>query len=432
MKRVLVLAYYFPPLGGAGVQRTVKFVNHLPELGFETTVVTGPEGYAPHWAPRDRALEAEVPDDLRVLRARGIPRQGAGARAARWLGITSPFERWWRHEALRLGRSVVRDVDLVYASLSPFGTASVATALAAEADVPSILDLRDPWALDEWAVYPTAVHRALDRRRMRHALRASQAVIANCPEAARELVARFPELASARVATIANGWDRDDFTGNVAPRDDGRVRIVYAGYSHIGTARSRGALGVFRKLAGGSTRGLETLPRSHFFLLHALQHVCAADPELRGRFEVHIAGAARAVDATPSEAIRVVRHGYLPHDAAVDLMRSSDALFLALHDLPTRRRALTVPGKTYEYLATGKPIIAALPDGDARDLLATMPGVWLCRPRDVRAIESAVLEVAELGEGSEFRRDVDRFERRTLAAELAALFGEVLAAAGKR
>ena len=66
--------------------------------------------------------------------------------------------------------------------------------------------------------------------------------------------------------------------------------------------------------------------------------------------------------------------GYLAHDETVALLRSADLLFLPMHDLPEGRRATIVPGKTYEYLASRRLILAVVPDGDARDLLAHADG----------------------------------------------------------
>ena len=84
MRRVGLLAYYFPPLGGAGVQRAVTLARRLPELGWEPVVVTGPAGGGDRWTPRDAGLGRGL-DDLEVVRVEGPePPRGSG-RAERWL-----------------------------------------------------------------------------------------------------------------------------------------------------------------------------------------------------------------------------------------------------------------------------------------------------------------------------------------------------------
>jgi glycosyltransferase involved in cell wall biosynthesis len=131
----------------------------------------------------------------------------------------------------------------------------------------------------------------------------------------------------------------------------------------------------------------------------------------------------------------VVVHGYLPHSETVSLLRSADLLFLPMHDLPAGVRARIVPGKTYEYLAAGPPILAGVPDGDARDLLAEAGHALLCRPSDRAAMARAIAEQAERARSGAPALQADpgvvtRYERRRLAAELAAVFDGVLGGTG--
>lgn len=395
MKSVLVLDYFFPPLGGVGPQRSVKFIKHFRSLGYEPVVVTGPEGDTVDYAPVDPVLAAEVPAGIRVERIETFPpRAGRGRRRVRrLLGNWSALEDWWRREAAPLARAVARDVDLVYAGMSPFSSAEVAAQVAEETNVPWIADLQDPWALDDWLIYPTALHRRLDQRRMRKALRTASAVVMTTPEAARLVASRFPELAGIPVVSIPFGWDAADFSGTRKPRADGRFRVVYAGYSHVQRGLEHRARRRARELFGGAVRGLDILPRSHVFLVEAMSRLAEEEDDELPDLELHVAGAAPFDKPKELRNVAIVHHGYLSHDLAVDLMRSADALFLAMHDLPPGMRTTTVPGKTYEYLASGRPILGALPEGDARDLLSDLPGAWLCRPADVECMTRALREL---------------------------------------
>lgn len=431
VKRVLVLSYYFPPLGGVGAQRPLKFVKHLPEWGYEAIVVTGPDTAEVAWAPKDAVLDAEIPANVPVHRAAGphpVP-SGSRHRLARWSGSWSPFHRWWQDEAMRVGLEAARDVDVVYTMMSPFSSAGAAAAVARSAGTPWVADLQDPWALDEWTVYPTALHRRLDLRRMRRDLRSAAAIVTTAHEPARVLREQFPDLAAV-IATIPWGWDRDDFVGAVPSRADGAFRIVYAGYTHLDRGRRHRARRPFRRMLGGAVKGLDILPRSHLYLMEAIERVGRLDPALARRTELHIAGPAPVGDHALGGAGAILRsYGYLPHDRAVALMRSADVLFLPMHDLPPGTRAHTIPGKTYEYLASGRPILAALPDGDARDLLGTAADVWLCRPVDVEGMAAALVEIAHarlhVGGRAELAA---RFEWRELSRQLAGLFDEIVGA----
>lgn len=429
MKRVLVLSYYFPPLGGVGAQRPLKFVKHLPAWGYQAVVVTGPVAAEVEWAPRDSVLHAEVPADVRTLRAAGPPPATSGNRhrLARWTGTWSPFHRWWQEEATRVGHEAVADVDVVYTMMSPFSTAAAAAAVARAGGKPWVADLQDPWALDEWTVYPTALHRRLDTRRMRRDLRSAAAIVTTAREPAELLEAGFPDLAASRIVTIPWGWDRDDFGGEVPPRSDDAFRVVYAGYTHLERGRTHRARRPLRRMLGGAVKGLDILPRSHLYLMDAIDRVGHLDPELARRTELHIAGPAPVGDYALGGGARVHSYGYLPHDEAVALMRSADVLFLPMHDLPRGTRTRTVPGKTYEYLASGRPILAALPDGDARDLLAGAANVWLCRPTEVEAMAGALMEIANAPGPAPGRAELaERFEWRELSRQLASVFDEIL------
>jgi glycosyltransferase involved in cell wall biosynthesis len=428
MRRALVLAYYFPPAGGGGVQRSVKFVKYLPLFGYAPVVVTGPAvaagGVASPWAPTDETLSTEVgdePDIARIDVAEPPPSGRWRRRAERWLGAPRPFSRWWIEESVALGARVGRDAELIYASMSPFESGVAAARLARELGKPWVADLRDPWALDEILVYPTFLHRRLEAARMRRTLASAAAIVMNTPEAAAAVLRAFPELRVKRIITIPNGYDAEDFTGP-PPDRDGTFRIVHAGFAH--TARIARAPS---RLLGGAVRGFNVLTRSHVTLLQATERLLARRPDLRNGVEVHLAGFTydEERDRLNSEYIHL--HGYLPHRETVALLRSSDLLFLPMHDLPAGRRALTVPGKTYEYVASGRPILAAVPKGDAADLLSRCGTATVCRPSDLAAIERALEEAIERHRDGRPAPPLDRgviepFERRALTQRLAEVF----------
>ena len=123
-------------------------------------------------------------------------------------------------------------------------------------------------------------------------------------------------------------------------------------------------------------------------------------------------------------------HGYVTHAESIELMRTADLLFLPMQNLPSGVRATIVPGKTYEYLASGTPILAAVPDGDARDILDAAGNARLCRPDDVTGMAAAISEaVDDHRTGRPARppdpRVVARYEYRKLAEELAVVFDGV-------
>jgi glycosyltransferase involved in cell wall biosynthesis len=266
-------------------------------------------------------------------------------------------------------------------------------------------------------------------------LATAAAIVMNTEEAARAVRA-LPGVSRKPIFVIPNGYDASDFTGP-APVPAGDVlSIVHTGYLHTALGHSHRRTARVRALVGGMARGVDFLPRSHVYLLRALEQVLATHPESARRIEVHFAGVLSAADEAVIRDFaypEIVRaHGYVPHSESVRLVRSAGLLFLPMYDLPPGRRARIVPGKAYEYLASGRPILAAVPDGDARDLMEATDGVHVCRPTDVDAMAAAI--------GSELDRPRDQpaatldrrellapYERRRLTARLAEAFDEVLA-----
>ncbi len=435
MKRILYLAYNFPPVGGAGVQRNAKFVRYLPELGYAPVVVTGTGGSAGRWAPSDDTLESDVPDGTEVHRLAGPEPEESGrwrGRTERWLGMRTTWSRWWMEHAAVQGRALATEADVVYAAMAPYETAEVAARIARDAGKPWVADLQDPWALDEMMVYPSSLHRRLDVARMRAVLARADAIVMNTPESAARLRARLPELAGKLVFSIPNGFDAADFAGPAAERDDDAFRIVHTGYLHTELGRQNRRAGRVARMLGGTNGSVDIFTRSHVYLLAALDRLREADPDLASTVELHLAGVLTATDRDYAQHPAVRLRGYLPHAESVALIRSADLLFLPMHNLPPGERMSIVPGKTYEYLASGRPILAAVPDGDARDLLEEAGTARLCRPDDVDAMAEIVASELKWARARRAQRTPDatvlaRYERRGLSEQLAEVFDGVLA-----
>jgi hypothetical protein len=330
-----------------------------------------------------------------------------------------------------VGRRAGAGADLVLASCLPYETAVAGARLAAELGTPWVADLEDPWALDEMRIYPTEVHRALELRRMRAALGNASAVIMCAEEAAVRVRRALPNL-SGRVAGIPIGFEAGDFEDAPQGHDGDALRIVHTGSMHTDFGLRQRETRQIRRILGGTFPGLDVLTRSHVFLIEAIEALMAQEPALRGRIELHLAGQLTEGDravAAPHAFVRTP--GLLSHRDTVALMRSADLLFLPMHDLPPGTRAGLIPYKTYEYLAAERPILAAVPDGDVRDMLAPLEHVTLVRPADVPAMSAALRDrVARLpappvrdGLGSEALRP---FERGAAVARIAAVFDGVL------
>lgn len=325
----------------------------------------------------DPSLEGEQPVDAEVHRVPGPA--PSGSRFASALMLQSAWERWWARSLAEVAARV-RDVDAVYAWAQPYATLHAAARL----EKPWVADLSDPWALDEMWFYATGLHRRRELRRMRETLRSAGAVVMSAPEAAKRVRQAFPELHG--VTSVPFGYDAAAFAGEAPARTDDRFRIVHVGEFHTEIGRRQERHRTLRRLLGGDSTA-DVLTRSPLHLMRALERLDTT------RIELHLAGKLSAADEEILAGSPLVhRHGYVPHADAVALMRSADLLFQPMQDVPGR--AGLVPGKTYEYLAARRPILAAVPAGDARDLLSEA-GAHVVEPIDEAAMAAVIRDELE-------------------------------------
>ena len=398
-------------------------------MGHHCTVVAGPGSPRSRWTPADPTLTTELPRSLEVFRVPGpepAPPRAVRAKIERWIPTRRKWSKWWINGVVETGADVAADV--VYTIMSPFESADASQRLALRLGVPWIADLGDPWALDEMAVFPTGVHRRRELRRMRRLLGSAAAIVMSTPEAAVELVRVFPEFAAKPVLAIPNGYDAADFAVSVPAREDVMFRIVHTGYLHTDLGLRQQRTRPLRRLLGGQLGGVEILTRSHVYLLEALRRLFEEDPGLIDRVELVLAGVLSEADRAVIADLPFVRTpGYLSHSESLALMRSADLLFLPMQKLPAGRRSTTVPGKTYEYLASGRPVLAAVPEGDARDILLAAGTAQICDPDDTHSMTEAIRELLHRDVEAQPRpKEIERFEYLGLASQASELAERVV------
>lgn len=428
MRRFLMVAYFFPPMGDGGVFRSLKLARYLPEFGWEPVVLCGrPEDY---WV-RDASLLAELPPTLerlpvggltgqgllRRLRGKGGPASAGGARSSRGFARLRRLADFfllpdgyagWIGPATRAGRRrlAAGDIDLVYSSSPPDSGHRVAERLAAASGLPWVADFRDPWFGLHLKTPPTAWHR-WRHARMEAAVLARAQVVA-VTEAWR---ADYAARAARPPRLIRNGFDPADYAPReiAARRPGAPLRILHTG-----------------KLS---------LTRSAAPFLAGFAALRAEQPALVAGVELHFLGPRESDNEAAAAALGLadcVRFDDpVSHAESVARQQAADLLLLIKHDDP--RYKDLVPGKFYEYAAAGPPLLAVTPAGEVEQLIAAHALGWVCRPEaaSVRAVLAEAL--ATLRAGAWTRRPAPAaFSRREQARDMAALFDELVAAGGKR
>ncbi len=437
MKRVLMISYYFPPSGGPGVQRVLKFVKYLPAFGWQPTVLTvAPEHAA--YPDLDPTLAEEIPATVRLVRTRswdpyavyarfqgkakdetvgvGFVKEGDAVsgrqRLARWVraNVFLPDARvGWVPFARRAARSLFKEgaYDVIFTSGTPHSTHLVGRSLRQRFHTPWVVDMRDPWTdISYYQDLPhTALARRVDAALERSVLSTADAVISVSDGVGRLLQAK---AALRRYETVPNGYDPADVpAGEVTRRGD---RFIIA---HVGTLS-----------------GQQQAPG----LVQALARCAEADPAWRARLEIrfvgHVDGAILAAyrDAGLGDALTVVP--YVPHAEAIGHMRQADLLMVAVQRV-VHNEGVT-PAKMFEYLSIGTPVLGlAPPDGDLARILRETSGGCTFAHEDADGITAFIAEHAARAARGDPPPCPDTtalhaYDRRILTGKLAALFDRLV------
>jgi glycosyltransferase involved in cell wall biosynthesis len=415
--RVLLVTMYFPPAGGGGVQRPLKLAQYLPALGIETHVLAPDD---PKWVHRDPDLR--IPTQAWVHRVRyvgpkarkpaeelhgteGLGRALVHARIASRRLLVPDASVTWNLTAIPAAIRIARReaIDAVITTSPPGSVHFVGAAVKRATGARWLADLRDPLIANPHRRADTAATRAKQAAAAgvaRLVARSADAISCVSDAIAEEVRALEPR---GEVRTIANGCDFDDFAGLEYRRAE-RFRITHAG-SFFGRRD----------------------PRPFLQALHD------SDLDVVARF----VGDFRASDREWADSLglgeRLELVPYAPHAEALRLQRDSEALLLLVPDSGGRGRGV-LSGKVFEYLAAGRPILAAVPpDGAAANLIRETSAGVVVAPDDVAGMRAALESLhSEYVNGGlpavALPEDVKRsLSRQTRVEETAELLRELVA-----
>ena len=435
--RALVVAYNYPPVGGAGVQRMSKLVRYLPSHGVAPSVLTVSNPSVP---VRDASLETDLPSTTEVVRVRTFE-PGYAVKEAAWAASASPPtlmrraikvlsgaakavlvpdpQVLWLPAAERamLGRLRRRCDDVVLVSGPPFSQFLLAPLARARGKVGIVLDYRD-----EWSTYRTT-YEMTGSRVARLAgdllepavLRCAHRITTATEEFREELLRRYRFLGAEQVVTIPNGYDPADFPAHLPDPPADRFVATYAGTLFRLTS-ARGLLGAIR-------------------LLHA------REPELARLLHVQFLG--RIVDTERhlfegTESLGVSTLGYIPHDEVMARLSASHLTLCLLDDVAGVERIY--PAKIFELMHLGRPVLTLAPEGALTRLARKHALGDVLNPRDevgiVEALTRRLRAFRDAPPGAVSVREVPvgaaQFDRRALAGRFAAVLRQAVSEANGR
>lgn len=442
MRKVLILAYYYPPMGGAGVQRIAKFVKYLPDYGYIPVVVAGP---SEENIPNDGTLVGDV-ESATTYRVELTEREERLRQFClnkfirRIPGI--PF-KWWVSAAKRVCQEAVQteEPDVICATVSPFLGVRAVEAVGKRYGIPWVVDMRDPWAIDPLTFYSTWFHYRIELAAMRDACYHANGVIMNTPHALDAVKKKFPELDSKKLFCITNGWDKEDLKIRIKP-EAGQNSSKPLTIVHIGGFLTRAAIlmdPISRKLLGIKGNRLldfikyssgksNLLARSLYYLLQALRLLLSSGQISENDLRIILVGDPRPEDKNLVAMLNFEKMveftGYVSHKKCIQSLSSADIALLAIHKPQNGCPPLTIPGKTYEYMGLKKPILALVPPGSARHFMIRSGLGTICDPTDVNHIAQTLLVLIEKHRDRTLNvkpddQFINQFERRKLTEKLA-------------
>jgi len=433
MKKVLIITYYWPPSGGAGVQRWLKFVKYLREFGWEPVVFTPSN---PDFPVTDNTLVNDVPSGIEVITtpiwepytfykkitgkkyfsttSSGFLNNkispGPGEKLAVWIrgNLFIPDARkFWIKPSVRFLFKYLKNnnIDAIVSTGPPHSMHLIALQIKERSHIPWLADFRDPWTdIDYYkemkiSSFADRKHKHLELKTIK-GCNAMVVVSSN-------MKTNYEIMGADNVHVITNGYDTDDM--------DISEKFDYSKFSitHTGTLPP-----------GFNLTGL----------WRVLSELSDSNPKFRDFLQIKLIG---KVDKTVFDDIS--NHNlnknlslieYVPHDKVVSQMKQSAILLLAVNkSSPNAKGILT--GKFFEYLSSGRPILAIGPtDGDLADILKESQSGCIMEYDDLDQIKKTVMSLYERFISNDLNNNltgIEKYTRKNLTSDLAELLNNMIA-----
>jgi len=441
LKKVLIISYYWPPSGGSGVQRWLKFVKYFREFGIEPIVLTVDPEFAtfPNY---DYSLSDEIPKGIEIhttqasspfelykkVRKKDAPQAGfSGEKKTGLIDKTMRFIRGnffipdarigWNKFALEKARTIIREnnIESIVTTSPPHSTQLIGLQLKREFNLHWLADLRDPWTEIYYnqELFRTPFAKRKDYKLEQLCLKNADKIVVVSEDIKRHFGANRPEILT-KIHVIPNGFDEADFNiiptlSNVSPNCDSGSNSQKISENNLGS-----------KIISYVGNLGEQYPLEGF--IEAFAETVKKDGEWKLQFVGNCHNGVKTLVEKLNLSESVVFVQYVNHSEAIDYMINANVLLLIIPEIENNKGILT--GKLFEYLATGNSILNIGPkDGDAATILRENAVSVTLNPNEKQAIIDFILN------STYNQREVNsvsksKFSRRNLTGEIAKLILE--------
>ena len=418
-KKVLIISYYFPPLGMGGTQRVAKFVKYLPKFNWQPVVITVKD--VAYYA-KDPSLNFDVKgavvyrtgslDPQRLLYLINKDCVTTGDRSQSWVKklinfcLTPDNKILWLPFALGCALKVLtkEKLNCIFTTSPPHSVHLVGYCLKLLTGKPWVADFRDGWTGGNFQYEPTVIHRVVNKFLQDCVVKKADQII-TVSEGLRERLRNGMNLKEKKFCVITNGFDEEDL-----PKDFPKVRNKKFTMTYCGTVSN-------------------IAPLKDFFagLLQLIKNY----PHLKNEFQVRIVGKWINGDFEQFQENRDLRailqiKNYLPHNQALQEIMRADLLILPVADWAGSD---FIPGKTFEYLASGKPVLVIGPEVEGVKILQKYTEIEMVEPGNHNGVQNAILKFFTKYKGHSLTRRLNTeiiiYERKNLTKQLANILNEL-------
>ncbi|SHE85651.1 glycosyl transferase family 1 [Chryseobacterium sp. OV279] len=430
-KKILIITYYWPPAGGPGVQRWLKFAKYLPESGWSPVIYT-PEN--PSYPLLDESLLKDVPQNIEIVKtkiwepyqlAEKLNKSNKKFKAGQfdvgknqnWKSRLSIWVRgnffipdarvFWVKPSIKFLEQYLKEnkIDVVVTSGPPHSLHMIGLGLKKKfPDLKWIADFRDPWTEISYYKHLKLTKSSDNKHRQ---LESAVFKTADITLATSYTDAENFRKAGANAVCITNGFDESDASSSPIETANGQNSKSFT-LSYIGV--------------------LEQL-RNPENLWKVLDELVKENKEFADHFTLKFAGRVddKILQSIEDSSLKnhILNLGYISHDKAVEEMANSNLLLIT--NFPNESSKGIIPGKIFEYLATGKQIISFGPgEADVSRILEETASGKHFSYEDSKAVKDFILEKYELwkkGDLLENTQNIEQFSRRNLTKKLAEILG---------